>query len=49
MIVSRYRYQVVKTHLVEFDEELFYQKLTEILEKYDVIVGDFSGGQLRLK
>ena len=37
MIVSRYRYQVVKTHLVEFDEELFYQKLTEILEKYEKI------------
>ena len=49
MLVSRYRYQIVKTHLVEFDEELFYQKITEILEKYDVIVGDFSGGQLRLK
>ena len=39
----------MKSHLVEFEEELFYQKLTEILEKYDVIVGDFSGGQLRLK
>ena len=49
MSVSRYRYQIVKTHLIEFDEELFYQKLTEILEKYDIIVGDFSGGQLRLK
>ena len=33
MIVSRYRYQVVKTHLVEFDEELFCQKLTEILDR----------------
>ena len=49
MSVSRYRYQIVKTNLIEFDEELFYQKLTEILEKYDIIVGDFSGGQLRLK
>ena len=47
--VSRYRYKLVKSHLVEFEEELFYQKLTEILEKYAVIVGDFSGGQLRLK
>lgn len=47
--VSRYRYKVVKAHLAEFDEELFNQKMTDILEKYDIIVGDFSGGQLRLK
>ncbi len=47
--MSRYRYRPVKTHLIEFDEGLFKQKLTEILEKYDYIVGDFSGGQLRLK
>ncbi|MDE5977646.1 MAG: YutD family protein [Turicibacter sp.] len=49
MVLSRYRYGVVKTHLIEFDEVLFYQKLTEVLEKYDIIVGDFSGSQLRLK
>ena len=48
-MMSRYRYRLVKTHLIEFDETLFNQKLTEILEKYDYIVGDFSGGQLRLK
>lgn len=47
--VSRYRYTVVKTYLVEFEEDLFNQKMTDILDKYDVIVGDFSGGQLRLK
>ncbi len=47
--VSRYRYTVVKAHLVEFEEDLFNQKMTDILDKYDVIVGDFSGGQLRLK
>ena len=46
MIVVVMVYQVVKTHLVEFDEELFYQGTTEILEKYDVIVGDFSADNL---
>lgn len=47
--MSRYRYRLVKTHLIEFDETLFNQKLTEILEKYDYIVGDFSGGQIALE
>lgn len=44
-----HRYKVVKAHLVMFDEKLFQQRMTEVLEKYDLIVGDFSGGQLRLK
>ncbi|HAX73535.1 MAG TPA: DUF1027 domain-containing protein [Firmicutes bacterium] len=47
--MNRYSYNVVKTHMIEFDEELFSSKMTEVLDKYDIIVGDFSGGQLRLK
>ena len=47
--MERYRYELVKSHLIEFDEVLFRQKMTEVLDKYDLIVGDFSGGQLRLK
>ena len=47
--MGRNRYEVVKTYLVEFDEILFNQRMTEVLDKYDIIVGDFSGGQLRLK
>lgn len=47
--MARYNYRVVKTHLCEFDEVAFRQKYTEIFDKYDYLVGDFSGGQLRLK
>ena len=47
--MARYTYKVIKSHLVEFDEVIFNQRYTEILDKYDLIVGDFSGGQLRLK
>ena len=47
--MNRHRYKVVKTHAIEFDELLFRQKATEVLDRYDLIVGDFSGGQLRLK
>lgn len=47
--MSRNRYEVVKAYLIEFDELVFRQKMTEVLDKYDIIVGDFSGGQLRLK
>jgi len=47
--LNRNRYELVKAHLVEFDEVVFRQKMTQVLDKYDIIVGDFSGGQLRLK
>ena len=47
--MARYNYQVIKTHLCEFDEMAFRQKYTEVFDKYDYLVGDFSGGQLRLK
>ncbi len=47
--MARYTYKVVKSYLAEFDEALFNQKYTEVLDKYDMVVGDFSGGQLRLK
>ena len=47
--MSRFNYRVIKTHMATFDEVVFKQKYTDILDKYDLIVGDFSGGQLRLK
>ncbi len=47
--MARFTYKIVKTYLSEFDEALFNQKYTEVFDKYDMIVGDFSGGQLRLK
>ena len=47
--MARYNYQMVKAHLCEFDELAFRQKYSEVFDKYDYLVGDFSGGQLRLK
>ncbi|MCL1948941.1 MAG: YutD family protein [Turicibacter sp.] len=47
--MTRHNYQVVKKHMCEFDELVFRQKYTEVFDKYDYLVGDFSGGQLRLK
>jgi len=42
-------YKVVKEYRVKFDRDLFEEKMVEVLEKYDFLVGDFSDGSLRLK
>lgn len=47
--MARNNYRLVKAYGCEFDEMAFRQKYTEVLDKYDYVVGDFSGGQLRLK
>lgn len=43
------RYRVVNTYKQPFDLEAFANRYTEILEKYDYIVGDWGYDQLRLK
>ncbi|MDF2700116.1 MAG: hypothetical protein K0Q49_1672 [Haloplasmataceae bacterium] len=48
-IVDKKTFELVKQHRDCFVEDLFKQKYTEALDKYDVIVGDFSSNILRLK
>ncbi|ENH95927.1 hypothetical protein J416_13424 [Gracilibacillus halophilus YIM-C55.5] len=42
-------YQIVDEYRNGFDEESFKEKYTDILSKYDFIVGDWGYDQLRLK
>ncbi len=43
------RYRVVNTYKQPFDLEAFAKRYTDILDKYDYIVGDWGYDQLRLK
>jgi len=45
----KHEYKVVKEYRMKFDQEVFEEKMVEVLEKYDFLVGDFSDGHLRLK
>jgi len=47
--IDKLQFELVKEHRDCFDEEGFKQKYTEALDKYDVIVGDYSSNILRLK
>ncbi len=42
-------FELIKEYRECFDEQLFKDKYTETLDKYDVIVGDMSSNLLRLK
>ncbi|GGI38981.1 hypothetical protein GCM10010896_01100 [Mammaliicoccus stepanovicii] len=42
-------FKVIKDDQQSFNEELFTSRYSEILDKYDFIVGDFGFEQLRLK
>lgn len=42
-------YEVVDEHREGFNEEAFRARYSDILTKYDYIVGDWGYGQLRLK
>lgn len=42
-------YEVVKDYREGFKEEAFRARYSEILTKYDYIVGDWGYGQLRLR
>ncbi|WP_125705410.1 YutD family protein [Lacticaseibacillus daqingensis] len=43
------RYQLKVNHKLAFDRERFAARYTEILDKYDYIVGDWGYDQLRLR
>lgn len=47
--IEKKAFELVKEHRDCFNEEIFKQKYTEALDKYDVIVGDFASEFLRLK
>lgn len=50
MIVAEgYMYEVIENVREGFNEEVFLERFSEILTKYDYIVGDWGYGQLRLK
>ena len=49
IVVDGFMYEVVKDYREGFNEEAFLGRYTEILGKYDYIVGDWGYGQLRLK
>jgi uncharacterized protein YutD len=49
ILVNNKVFELVKEHRDAFNEQMFKEKYTESLDKYDVIVGDISSNILRLK
>ena len=49
VIAEGYTYEVIMNNREGFQEEAFVERYTDILTKYDYIVGDWGYGQLRLK
>jgi len=47
--VNRHGYTVIEEKREAFDEEAFIARYSDVLDKYDYIVGDWGHGQLRLK
>lgn len=47
--VNNICYEIVEERGEGFNEEVFLGRYSEILNKYDFIVGDWGYGQLRLK
>lgn len=47
--VNRHGYIVIEEKRDGFDEEAFIARYSDVLDKYDYIVGDWGHGQLRLK
>lgn len=47
--INNVQYEVMEERNEGFEEEAFKSRYSEILDKYDYIVGDWSYGQLRLK
>ena len=43
------KYTLIKNEKDGFDEEAFKERLTDYFDGFDIIVGDWSYGQLRLK
>lgn len=49
IIIEGYEYEVVEDYREAFQEEVFKERYSDILVKYDYIVGDWGYNQLRLK
>jgi len=49
IIINNKFFELVKEHRDAFNEQIFKEKYTETLDKYDVIVGDISSNIMRLK
>lgn len=47
--INGYNYELTEDHRNGFNEEDFKTRYSEILNKYDYIVGDWGYNQLRLK
>ncbi|HEY4553673.1 MAG TPA: YutD family protein [Bacillaceae bacterium] len=47
--INNQEYELVKEFRDGFNEEAFRSRYSDILSKYDYIVGDWGYGQLRLK
>lgn len=47
--IHNHCYEIIDQHNNGFNEEVFRERYSEILTKYDYIVGDWGYGQLRLK
>lgn len=49
IIAEGYAYELLTDNREGFQEEVFLERYSDILLKYDYIVGDWGYGQLRLK
>ncbi|MGB3102153.1 Uncharacterized protein YutD [Psychrobacillus psychrotolerans] len=49
IIAEGFTYEIIEDYREAFKEEAFLDRYSEILTKYDYIMGDWGYGQLRLK
>lgn len=49
VILDKYEYEVIEENRDALDEEALQERYSDILAKYDYIVGDWGYNQLRLK
>ncbi|MDN4609060.1 YutD family protein [Sporosarcina highlanderae] len=47
--INEYEYEIVKEFRDGFNEEALIARFSDVLSKYDYILGDWGYGQLRLK
>ncbi len=47
--INHLSYEIIENYRDSFDEEAFRNRYSEILNKYDYIIGDWGYNQLRLK
>lgn len=47
--INERKFELIKDYRECFDEEMFKNRYSETLDKYDVIVGDVASNLLRLK